>query len=179
MPYAVAHFLTGIVLVDLFRDYFIKNKKKFPLHYVLVGGLGGVLPDLDVLLFYILSFFGTEYHDIHRTFTHTLLFVGIFIFLGVLTFHLKEKKLRKHHLKLSTIFFVLAFGILTHVILDALLVGEIMPLYPFSTQLVGLNLVARIVPASWLGSFFNSLDAALLIIWICYLELKHKVSDFI
>ena len=56
MPQSVTHVLISIILLSLFRDYCVKNKKTFPLHYVLIGGLAGLLPDLDVALFMFLDF---------------------------------------------------------------------------------------------------------------------------
>ena len=47
MPQAAAHILITIILIALIRDFYIRKKKKFPLHYVLIAGLGGILPDLD------------------------------------------------------------------------------------------------------------------------------------
>ena len=45
MPEAVTHILIPILLVALFRDFYWKKRNKgknnFPLHYVLIAGLGG------------------------------------------------------------------------------------------------------------------------------------------
>ncbi len=35
---------------------FCQKQKTFPLHYVLIGGIAGLLPDLDIAVFYIFSF---------------------------------------------------------------------------------------------------------------------------
>jgi len=49
MPQAVTHILAPILLVSIFRDFCLrkKDKKHFSLHYVLIAGLGGILPDID------------------------------------------------------------------------------------------------------------------------------------
>tara|TARA_Y100000034_G_scaffold125404_1_gene174896 strand:- start:851 stop:994 length:144 start_codon:yes stop_codon:yes gene_type:complete len=47
MPYAVTHVLVAIIVAELLRDYW----KKFNLHYVLIAGIGGLLPDIDIIVF--------------------------------------------------------------------------------------------------------------------------------
>ena len=78
MPHAVAHVLIAIISIELFREYILKDKKKLPRYYILIAALGGVLPDLDILLYYILYFFGFSFEQIHRTFLHTLFIPLIF-----------------------------------------------------------------------------------------------------
>jgi len=55
MPQAVVHVLFVIIVLDLFRDHFLKDKRELPLHYIFIGGIAGLLPDIDVLLFWILN----------------------------------------------------------------------------------------------------------------------------
>jgi len=178
MPQAVTHVLIVIVLLSLFRDYCVKNKEKFPLHYALIGGVAALIPDIDVAVYYVLSFFGFTIDQVHRTFSHSFLLVGLFLLAGLIALGFKSRELGRHHLKLSTIFFVIAFGILIHLVLDATLAGSIMPLYPVSNYSMGLNLVT-IFPNAWEGSIIPSLDAVLLVFWLIYMEVKHRISDFI
>lgn len=181
MTQAVTHVLVPIILLSLFRDLFFKTKsqrEKFPLHYVLIGGLAGLLPDIDVAAYYILSFFGYPLSEVHRTFSHNLFVVLAFIILGVILFSYKNKSLGRHHLKLHTIFFVVSFGVFTHLVLDMLLAGVIMPFYPLSNFAIGWNLV-NYLPEAWRGSIVPSLDAFLLVLWLVYMEVKHRISDFI
>lgn len=182
MPQAVTHILIPIILLSLFRDIFFqgKQREKFPLHYVLIGGLAGILPDLDIAIYYIFSFFGFTMKEMHRTFSHSIFFPLIFLVLGILfhLFKIRNKELGKHHLKIYVIFYVLTLGIIIHLILDAFLVGTILPLYPFSNFSFGLNLISYL-PLNWQSSIIPVIDAGLLILWLIYLEVKHKVSDFI
>lgn len=175
MPYTVTHILVPLILIGLYRDYIVR--KKFPLYYVFIGGIAGILPDLDVLIFYFLSFFGVEFTDVHRTFSHTLFLPLIFVILGLLTFNV-GKRIRKHNLKLNTLFYMIAFGSFIHLILDAIFSGQIMPFYPLSYHTLGFNIV-DLAPFSWRPSLLPILDAILLILWLCYLEIKHKISDFV
>jgi len=178
MPYAATHILIVIVLLELFRDYFVKNKKAFPLHYILIGGLAGLLPDLDIAVFYVLSFFGFTMQEVHRTFSHTLFFPLLFVLLALPFWKFKSKELGEHHLKLRNIFLVIAFGIFMHLALDYLVVGMIIPFYPFSTYSLGLNLVS-LAPLSWRETILGSLDALVLVLWLAHLEIKHKISNFL
>ena len=180
MPYAVTHVLIAIVLLELFRDYFVKNKGAFPLHYVLIGGLAGLLPDIDVAVFYLLSFFGFTIEQVHRTFSHNLFVPLVFFAVGIIIygFGIKSKKLGEHHLKLRNIFFVIAFGIFIHLLLDAVVSGAIIPFYPFSGYSLGLNLIS-LFPFAWKETIQQSIDAALLVLWLISIEVRHKISDFI
>jgi membrane-bound metal-dependent hydrolase YbcI (DUF457 family) len=180
MVQAVTHVLVTIILLSIFRDVFFKGNKreKFPLHYVLIGGIAGILPDIDVAAYYILSFFGFTLNEVHRTFSHNIFVILLFILLGLLFMGFKNKELGKHHLKLSNIFFVISFGVFMHLFLDALVAGVILPFYPFSSYYIGFNII-RFLPDAWESSFLPSLDAVLLVLWLVYMEVKHKVSDFI
>lgn len=178
MPHAVTHFLISVILLSLFRDYFIKNKKTFPAHYLFIGGLAGLLPDMDIAVFYTLSFFGFTMQEIHRTFSHNLFVPLIFVFLAFLFYSFKNKELGEHHLRLKNIFFVIAFGIFVHLLLDMIIAGGIKPLYPLFSYSISLNLI-DLAPISWRESLLPSLDALLLILWMVYLEVKHKISSFL
>jgi membrane-bound metal-dependent hydrolase YbcI (DUF457 family) len=182
MTQAVTHVLVPIILLSLFRDIFFKGKKKekFPLHYVLIGGIAGLIPDIDVAAYYILSFFGFTLNEVHRTFSHNVFIVLIFIILGfaAFMFNIRNNTLGKHHLRIDWIFYSISFGVLIHLLLDATVSGIIMPLYPFSHYALGSNMI-NLLPVAWRESFIPSLDAVLLVLWLSYMEIKHKISDFI
>lgn len=178
MPQAVTHFLIPVILLELFREFFVKKKKSFPVHYIFIGGLAGLLPDLDIAVYYFLSFFGFTIQEVHRTFSHNLFVPLIFVLLGLFFSKFKNKELGEHHLKLSKIFFVIAFGIFIHLFLDVTISGMVMPFYPFSTLTIGLNLIS-IMPHPWQSTILPTLDAIMLILWMIYLEVKHKISDII
>ena len=178
MPQAVTHFLIPVLLLELFRNVFVKNKAHFPAHYMFIGGLAGLIPDLDVALYYILSFFGATIQEVHRTFSHTLFLPLAFLILGIVFSKTKNKELGEHHLKLGNIFFVISFGTFMHLLLDVTFSGVIMPLYPILDFRVGLDLM-HFFPEAWKNTIFPSLDALFLIIWMVYLEKKHKISNFI
>ena len=147
MPQAVTHILIVIILLSLFRDYVVKKKGSFPLHYILIGGIAGVLPDIDVAVYYVLSFFGFTISQLHRTFSHNIFAVLLFLLLGFFVYGFKNKELGKHHLKLSTIFFVISFGVFIHLLLDGIIQGEIILFYPFLDFEIGLNLI-KFVPSA-------------------------------
>ena len=180
MPYAVTHFLIPAILIALFRDFYLRKRDRgnFPLHYVLIGGLAGLIPDLDIAVYYFLSFFGVAIDSVHRTFSHTLLLPLLFLILGFVFVGVRNRELGRHKLRLSTIFFVLAFGILVHLALDALFAGGVMIFYPLSSFSIGFELV-KALPLQFQGTIIPVIDAVLLIFWMIYLEVKHKISDFI
>lgn len=173
MPFAVTHILAPLILVAIIRDFFLK--KKFSLHYVLIAGLAGILPDIDVALFWVLYFFGFTFEQIHKTFLHSL-FIPLFFFLLYLTFLSRKDKNKK--LRLSIVFLMLAIGSLIHLILDGIFGPTFQLFYPISNLQVGFYLTDYL-PYELQSLFLPSLDALLLIIWLIYLEVKHKISDFI
>ena len=184
MPQAVTHILLPIIAFAIFRDFYLKrnDKKKFPLHYVLIAGLGGVLPDIDFIISLFLNLAGSSNWYIHKTFFHSLLFPAstliLFFILRPINIKAKVCNIGKHNLRLSTIFLILTIGILIHFLLDALVGNMSYWFYPFSDHDFGLNLIS-IVSKDFQSFFMPLLDGILLVIWILYLELKHKISDFI
>ncbi len=179
MPYAVAHILFPILLVAIFRDFI--SKKKFSLHYVLLAGLGGVLPDIDIPISMLLNHFGIISWELHKTFTHSIFFpiVLFAIFLILKPVHAKARicNIGKHGLKLNNIFLVLAFGALIHILLDLVFGSGAFLLYPLLELDFGIDAFSYL-PYSW-NTLAALLDGILLVTWIVYLELKHKISDFI
>lgn len=184
MPQAVTHILLPILLISVIRDFYLSRKEKnsFPLHYVLIAGLGGVLPDIDIPISFLLNFMGFENWYIHKTFLHSLFFPAIFLVLFLAFKPVKAKaricNMGRHNLKLSTIFLMLAIGILFHLLLDATFGEKAFFLYPFSLVDYGINLVS-LLPSDLRGLFIPTLDGVLLVIYLVYLELKHKISDFV
>jgi len=176
MSYAVTHLFVPMFLLELYRDLIVKSKEKFPFHYVLLGGIAGVLPDFDIAIFYVLSFFNFEIDSIHRTFSHNIFVPLFFIVLGFLFYNYKNEFLGRRHLKLKTIFFVIAFGTFIHLLLDMIVAGSIMPFYPILDYSIGFNLI-RIFPLSWKETILQSIDAAVLILWFIYIEVKHKITE--
>ncbi len=179
MPFTVTHVLAAIILVELFREYVIKNNKKFPRYYILIAAIGGIIPDLDIALFYALYPFGFAFEQIHRTFFHTI-FIPLILFaigFATLKFDIKSKTVRRKHLKLPGIFIILAATSLLHLILDATIAGTIMPLYPFSNFEIGLNLIS-IFPEEIRMTALLTLDAILLFFWIFWMEFKLKIDDY-
>lgn len=179
MPLATTHILVAIILIELFREFVVKNNHKFPRYYILIAALGGVIPDFDFAVYYVVSFFGFTFDQIHRTFLHSIFIPLILFLIGLFIFYtgIKNSEFGKRHIALHTTFFILAAGALLHLALDSVLSGYIQPFYPFSTMQFGLNIV-QYLPANWQDSFPAVLDAILLLFWICWMEFKVKVRDY-
>lgn len=185
MPQAVTHILLPILIVAFFRDFYLrkKEKKNFPLHYVLFAGLGGVLPDIDIAISALLQLAGVGNWNIHQTLTHSFIFplalFAIFLIFKPMKAHARICNIGRHNLSLSTIFLMLAFGSLVHIVLDFIFGPGLSPLfYPLSQAGFGLAIFTYFPEsAEWYIS--GLLDGVLLVVWIAYLELKHKISDFI
>jgi membrane-bound metal-dependent hydrolase YbcI (DUF457 family) len=168
MPAAVTHVLIAIILIDLLRKIILR-KKEFPLYLVLIVGIAGLLPDLDVLVYWFLDLIaGVQISEVHRLFSHTLLipFVLFVIAVGIWTFWTR----------FSHVLFGLSFGYTVHLVLDSLLSGKLALFYPLTIEAFGLNLI----PGSILsGTFYTGLDAIILIIWLVYEYFCNNIKDYI
>ena len=172
MPQAVTHIIIPLVLADIYRDYFAK--KKFNIRYVLIAGLAGLLPDIDILIAWIINFFSYyPISDIHRTFTHTLFFPLMFLILFLSTKNYNPMFLKKQKLGLNYIFLATAFGAFIHILLDSIFSG---PVQITPNVLFGFNIIPL---EAFQGTFFAGLDAIILVLWLVHEELKHRISDYI
>ena len=121
MPYAVAHVIITIVLADIYRDYIAK--KKFPMIYVLVAGIAGLLPDMDIPAGTVFNFIFKSNYNFHRVYTHSLLYAIIFLLIGFAFIALRKKEHLFFNFKIPNqaivmFFFAMSFGWLMHVALD-------------------------------------------------------------
>ncbi len=174
MPLAVTHVLTAGILVGLYRDFVTKHKRYFTLHTVFIGALFGLMPDIDIPLRMIAKLLGFNVPWLlqHGGITHTPLFALLILIPGLVIWY------RGKH-RLGVYFFVAAFGIFIHLLLDFLIGGGaaegIMWFFPISMEGWKIHLI----------KYFNmqdlpaALDAVLLLGWLWYIEVKHKLSDFI
>ena len=167
MPNAVVHVLFSIIILDLFRDHFLKNKKSMPLHYILIGGIAGLIPDIDIPLYWFLSSIGFDVPFFHRVFTHTLLFLSVFIIAALVFLYINRKA--------SEIFGIISYGIAVHIFLDWLFTGGIAPFYPFSNYVSGVDLFGM----TGLPAFSEGFEAVVFLLWLWHEEKTHKISDFI
>ncbi|HLC96069.1 MAG TPA: metal-dependent hydrolase [Candidatus Nanoarchaeia archaeon] len=176
MPLAVTHVILTVILVDLFRDYFLKKRhhKYLTLHTLLIAGIGGLLPDIDIVLRMIGQSMGFVITDLlqHGGITHTPFFALFFLIPGLILW-----KQKKH--KVAVYFYVITFGILFHTFLDYFLGGGnhqgVMWLFPFTTYTWKLHLLNNLA----LDSVPQALDALILLGWLWHEEIKHKIKDFI
>lgn len=168
MPFAVTHVIIAIVLIDLFRKFVLK-KKNFPLYLVLIGGIAGLLPDIDILIYWFLqSFTSIELTEVHRVFTHTLFIPVIFLILALIVW--------KFWPKISHVFFVLSAGWTIHLVIDVLLMYRVPAFYPLFSGDFGLALI----PNNFLGgTFFYGLDAIILVLWLVYEWKMKNFKDYI
>jgi membrane-bound metal-dependent hydrolase YbcI (DUF457 family) len=172
MPLAATHVLLAIIILDLYRDYVERHKKYFTINTIFLGGIGGILPDIDIPINWLLTSLKTPLEIFkHGGITHTPLFGILFLLPGL--YLLKKGKHKK-----SMCFFAISFGVFLHLLLDYLLGGGawegIMLFWPFSNNSYKIHLLAKLgmleVPAA--------VDALILLAWIYHEESMHKIRDF-
>ena len=175
MAYAVTHVIVAIVLIDIYRDYIAR--KKFPTWFVLVGGIAGLLPDIDVPLQWTASAIVGQTIELHRIWTHSVICVASFLLIA-LFFHLQKHKTmvifsrKLHYWKIALFFTVIAAGWMTHISLDCAVAGD----YNL-TWFPGFPL--GFCPHPWSGDSLLGLDAIILVLWLVHEEWAHKIRDFI
>lgn len=164
MPYAVTHMLVPMILLDMIRDKILKLRKKdLPNKYILIAGIFGILPDIDVPL----SLLALGDLSVHRTFTHTV-WVPLFFFVGFSLFYILKNQ------KWFKIFLMCFVGVSTHIFLDVLLAGSASLFYPLSGTIYGLN----VFPINKMYLLYASMDALLLFFWFARMGLRKRISDF-
>tara|TARA_Y100000310_G_scaffold306140_1_gene346985 strand:- start:80 stop:601 length:522 start_codon:yes stop_codon:yes gene_type:complete len=173
MPLAVTHVLLTIILVDLYRDYITKHKDYFSLHTVLIAGIAGLLPDIDIPINWLLNSLNVSIEFLkHGQFTHTPFFGLLFLIPAFILLKLDKQKLSRY-------FFVICIGILIHIFLDIIFGGGAgdgsMLLYPLSTATYKIHLFSSL----GLRNLAAGIDAVILIVWLYHEEVKHKIVDFI
>jgi hypothetical protein len=169
MALAVTHVILIIVLLDIFRHY-VFGKNKFPRYFLIIGGIAGIIPDIDIPLTWLINFFPQTTINIHGLFTHSLLFPVLFLIVGA-ALHYKKKT------KWAGIFYVISAGWFFHLILDCLFYGPILdsPLKNFFWPLPFFNFC----PQWGIYQYAASIDALILIIWLVHEEIHKKIKDYI
>ena len=165
MALAVTHIILTIALLDIFRHY-VFSKRKFPRYLLVVGGIAGLLPDIDVPLGWMLSIFSGITVDVHRIFTHSILFVPLFLILGAVF------QYQYRNLKWSKIFYVIAAGWFMHLALDCLYGGSWSSiLWPFSTSF-------SFCPGWNVYPYASGIDALILVGWLLHEEMHNYIIDY-
>ena len=174
MPYAAAHVILTIVIADIYRDYI--SKKKFPMIYVLIAGIAGLLPDLDIPVSGLFNFiFGTNY-NFHRIYTHSLLYAVIFFLTALAFLFLRKKdyKIFRWDVPKQAIvmfFLALAFGWFMHILLDCALAADgylnLMPSIPLKS-----------CPSPFSNNVLAGFDAVILVLWLIHEQWKHDIKDY-
>ncbi len=166
MPFAVAHMLIPMILLDMLRDNILKIKKnKLPNRYILIAGIFGLLPDIDIPLSLIVF----KNLDLHRTITHSI-WIPIVLLLFSSIFYITKKH------KWSLILFLSFFGVAIHILLDFLTSNSVSLLYPVNKSLFGISLFPTPMMTM---TFYSILDAVLLFFWFVRVILRKRVQDVV
>ena len=169
MPAAVTHILTGLFLGELIRRTFFP---KYSQAYVLVAGIAGLFPDIDVALFFVLKLIlgnTVLFEAVHRGFTHTIWLPLIFLAASLVALSLKKEK----HFVL---FYMITIGTFSHILLDFIFSERLLLFYPLSMAWNGLGLLQN---DQFGRTVMLSLDAAILTLWLIYIYWRGYLKKFI
>ena len=174
MPYAVAHVILTIVIADIYRDYIAK--KKFPMIYVFIAGIAGLLPDLDIPSGWLFNFIFRADYNFHRIYTHSLFYAIAFLFIAMAFLFLRKEKykvLRWDVPKQAFVMFFLAmaFGWFMHIGLDCMLAADgYLNLIP--------SIPLKFCPHPFSNMALAGFDAIILVLWLMHEQWKHKIKDY-
>ncbi|MAF99530.1 MAG: hypothetical protein CMH61_02860 [Nanoarchaeota archaeon] len=163
MPLAVTHVILTIVLLDIFRHY-VFGKDKFPRYLLIIGGIAGLAPDLDIPLGWLISLFTGNVTDFHGIYTHSYFFPVLFLVIaGILHY--------KKNIKWANIFYVVAAGWTLHLPLDCLFGG-------IDKNFVWPLSVINYCPQWGIENHAHSIDAIILVFWLVHEEVHNKIKDY-
>jgi len=165
MALAVTHIILTIAFLDIFRHYFF-GLKKFPRYLLIIGGIAGLAPDLDIPISWILTLFNGSSVNIHGLFTHSIFFALLFAIIGAV---LQYKK----NLKWAKIFYVVAVGWTLHIFLDCFYGTDSNKLF-----LWPLQVLPTFCPSWNLYSYAHSTEAIILVLWLVHEEIHNKIKCY-
>ena len=163
MALAVTHVLLTIVVLDLFRHYLF-GKHKFPRYWLVIGGVAGLFPDIDIPLGWAYNFLTGSAINIHGMFTHSIIFPALFLVAGFI-FHYQRKS------KWAGWCFVIAGGWFMHGLLDCTFGGYKDFFWPL--------FVNNFCPQFGIDKFAPHIDAVILVLWLVHEELHKRIRDYI
>ena len=166
MALAVTHVLVTIVILDLFRHY-VTGKKSFPRYLLVIGGIAGLAPDIDIPLEWIGWLITGNTVNLHGLFTHSIFFSLLFFIIGGIFHYYKN-------LKWAKIFYVIGVGWTFHIFFDCFFGGEPSKLFIWPFQLM-----PTFCPKWNLYDFAHSIDAIILVLWIAHEEIHNRIKDYI
>ncbi|MBI2665804.1 metal-dependent hydrolase [Candidatus Woesearchaeota archaeon] len=166
MALAVTHIILTIIVLDFFRHY-VFGKKAFPRYLLVIGGIAGLLPDIDIIMTWGYNFLTGRSVSLHGTFTHSLFWPILFLIVGVSFHYLKQKNWSK-------ICYVTSVGLFFHIILDCLYGGYKTFFWPFSQNVIS----SGFCPQWGIHSYAASIDAIILVLWLVHEELHQMVKDY-
>ena len=165
MALAVTHIILTIALLDIFRHY-VFGLKKFPRYLLVVGGIAGLAPDLDIPLGWVLTLLTGNPVNIHGLFTHSIFFALLFALIGAVFHYYKN-------LKWAKIFYVIAVGWILHIFLDCFYGMDSTKLFLWPYQIL-----PSFCPSWDLYQYAHSTDAIILVLWLLHEEIHHKIKCY-
>lgn len=165
MALAVTHVILTIIILDLFRHY-VFGREKFPRYLLVIGGIAGLFPDIDIPIGWIVSLISGTTVNLHRVFTHSIFFVALFLVLGIL-FHYQNKQ------KWAKIMYVIAAGWSMHLFLDCIYGGK-----PIRSFFWPSLIIPSFCPTWNVYTYATYIDAILLVLWLVHEEIHNKIRDY-
>lgn len=188
MTLAVTHVLVPLILLELLRNRSKKASRFFSKRHIFLVGFAGLLPDVDVILFNMAEVMGIT---INSEIGHRIIFHNIWIPMGFLGFFglfyyvipkiwkLGKKDIGKMK-SFGKVFLVLFIGFSAHMLLDAIVTGNVIPFYPINDYMVDVNIIGYVENITGIPglTLLVSLDAILLLFWLWHQEMREHIRDY-
>lgn len=164
MALAVTHVLIAILILDIFRHY-VFGKERFPRYLLVIGGIAGLAPDLDIPIGWFISWISGNTVNLHGDFSHSLFFVIFLLLAGAIRSYQVDTKW-------ANILYVISAGWLIHLLLDCAFGG-------YSTFLWPIIINTKVICPEWgLNTYRTGIDAIILVLWLVHEELHSKIKDY-
>jgi hypothetical protein len=164
MALAVTHIIGTILILDLFRHY-VFGKKNLPRYLLVVGGIAGIAPDIDILISWFVTITSGIPTQLHGVFTHSVFIPLLFAGMGVLLHYYERIDIAKW-------FYIVAAGWMMHVILDCTFNSYSTFLWPLKFDTM------KFCPTKLAGIWRSGIDVILLVAWLVHEEVHHKIKDY-
>lgn len=159
--------------------YTLKNQKELKLTRFqiellwLVGVVGGIFPDLDLIYVY----FNKDVHHRELISHSIVLYLLLFIIVNVLSHLFKEKKHIKDYFQLLNLVFFT--GVLGHLFID-FFVGGLSLFNPISKYYFGFSLPYALKSPDWQYQYFGSFYMVLeTIVALWFIDILKNIKSFV
>jgi membrane-bound metal-dependent hydrolase YbcI (DUF457 family) len=167
MAFAATHILATIIVIEIFRKYFPKIKRRIPLNHVYIASIFSFVPDFDFIIYWFIKKI-TTIVIMHKTYSHTIIIPMAILAASFIVF--------QYNKKWGRLVFLCSLAYFGHLFIDYLTSWPFAYLWPFKIK----NYSFQLIPAAFKTLFWwAALDAVFLIVWLIWMFKNRFIKRFI